>query len=163
MQNFSCRYMGFEAFKVAVMSMKLKIRLYTHSCMNTRSGTKVILRSSDWLMRSELGYFAHSLVSDWNNSAATLIPSSHTLPSLPFPSPPPPPKKEIKWKKTTYWLIFTRLFWLCQLVKCYTCLIHSQLPILRHQLYHVDVFHKSKLNFFALWVFWIIYCTYLLH
>ena len=34
---------------------------------------KYFLRSSDWLMRSELGYFALSLLSGLNDVAATLI------------------------------------------------------------------------------------------
>ena len=33
---------------------------------------KLILRSSDWLMHSELGYFASSLVSSLDGGAATL-------------------------------------------------------------------------------------------
>ena len=55
------------------MSLKLEIRLHAHLVgTNTRSGTEVILRSSDWLIRSELGYIARSLVSGLDDGAATL-------------------------------------------------------------------------------------------
>ena len=47
-------------FKVAATSLKLEIRLHAYPVgTNTRSGTEVILHSSDWLMRSELGYTFH--------------------------------------------------------------------------------------------------------
>ena len=39
--------------------------------MKARSGTEIILRASDWLMRSELGYFACSLISGIKDDAAT--------------------------------------------------------------------------------------------
>ena len=57
------------------MSLKLEIRLHTYQVgANTRSGTKVIF--TQYLigleMRSELGYFAHSLISGLNDGAATL-------------------------------------------------------------------------------------------
>ena len=42
--------------------------------MNKRSGTEAILRSSDWLVHSELGNFARSLVSGLNDVAAPLNP-----------------------------------------------------------------------------------------
>ena len=35
--------------------------------------SKQFLRSSDWLMRSELGYFAQRLISGLNNGTVTLI------------------------------------------------------------------------------------------
>ena len=57
--------------KVAATSLKLEIRLHAHQVdTNTQSGTKVTLRSSDWLMRSELGYFAHSLISGVNRQCS---------------------------------------------------------------------------------------------
>ena len=66
--------------------MKLEIRLHTYKVgMNTQSGTEIILRSSDWLMHSELGCFACSLISGFSEDAATL--------------------KEKSWKK---WLIMPR-------------------------------------------------------
>ena len=44
--------------------MRLEIRLYAHQVFtNTRSRTEVILRSSEWLMCSELCWFAYSLIS----------------------------------------------------------------------------------------------------
>ena len=59
--------------KVTAMSLKLEVRLHAHSVgTNTWSGTEVKLHSFDWIMRSELGYFAHSLNSGFNNGAATL-------------------------------------------------------------------------------------------
>ena len=59
--------------KDVATSVKLEIRLHAHPVgTNTRSGTEIILRSSDWLMRSELGYIARSLISGVNGSAATL-------------------------------------------------------------------------------------------
>ena len=60
------------AFRVAATSLKIEIRLHTHPVgMNTRSGTKQVLRSSDWLRHSELGYFARSLISALNDTAVT--------------------------------------------------------------------------------------------
>ena len=51
--------------KVAATSLKLEVRLHALTLVNqvrtnTWSGinSKVILRSSDWLMHSEAGYFA---------------------------------------------------------------------------------------------------------
>ena len=60
--------------RVAATSLKLEIRLRARSVgTNTRSVTEAFLRSSDWLMCSELGFFASSLISGLNNDAATLI------------------------------------------------------------------------------------------
>ena len=71
--------------KVDATSLRLEIRLYAHRVgMNTRFGTEAILtqlHSSDWLIYSELGYYARSYFrlkrrrsdfpldySDWNIS-----------------------------------------------------------------------------------------------
>ena len=62
-----------KSIKVAAMSLKLEIRLHTRQVdTNTRSGTEVILRSSDWLMLSEPVYFARSVISGLNDIASTL-------------------------------------------------------------------------------------------
>ena len=47
-------------FKVAATSLKLEVRLYTLTILARTHDLvpKYFLRSSDWLMRSELGYFA---------------------------------------------------------------------------------------------------------
>ena len=57
------------------LKLKLERRLHAYQVgTNPRSGTKLILRSSDWLMCSELGYFAYSrsLISGFKEDAATL-------------------------------------------------------------------------------------------
>ena len=60
-----------HAFKFTATSLKLEMRQHTQEVgMNTQSGTEV--RLSDWLMRSELGYFERSLISGLNEGAATL-------------------------------------------------------------------------------------------
>ena len=73
-------FWGGDAFKVNATSLKLENRLHTYSVgMNTQSRTKVILIYAhliNWLMRSELNYFAHRFISDFNDSAATLIQHS---------------------------------------------------------------------------------------
>ena len=47
---------------------------------NTRSGTdRKFLCSSDWLMRSELGWFARSLISGLNDDALTLRTSDYPM------------------------------------------------------------------------------------
>ena len=59
----------FLVIKVAAISLKLEVRLHAHQVgTNTWSGTKVNLCSSDWLMRSEPGYFARSFISGLNNN-----------------------------------------------------------------------------------------------
>ena len=57
-----------------LMSLKLEIRLYTLARLAWTHDLVLMqfLRSSDWLMHSELGYFAHSLISGLNDGAATL-------------------------------------------------------------------------------------------
>ena len=60
--------------KVALTSLKLEIRLHADQVYtNTRSGSEVILRSSDWLMCSELGYFACSLISGFRDDGAVTL------------------------------------------------------------------------------------------
>ena len=69
------KYIEEKLLKVAATSLKLETRLHAHQDdTNTRSGTEVILRSSDWLMTlcSELDWFARSLISGLNDGAATL-------------------------------------------------------------------------------------------
>ena len=65
-----------DNIEVAAMSLKFQVRLHVHAYQvgtNTRSGTEVnIYCLSDWLMRSELGYFVCSLILGFNNDAATL-------------------------------------------------------------------------------------------
>ena len=64
--------------KVAAMFLKLEIRLTllarTHNLVPQQ-----FLRSSDWLMHSELGYFARSLISGSNDGAATLMASHSAM------------------------------------------------------------------------------------
>ena len=59
--------------KVAATSFKLEIRLHAHEVGTTHDLVpKSFLRSSDWLMRSEQGYFAPRLNSGLNDGATTL-------------------------------------------------------------------------------------------
>ena len=64
----------FTDFKVAATSLKRAIRLHAHPVgTNTRSGTEAIFTLILLAhVRSELGYFAHSLISGFNDDAATL-------------------------------------------------------------------------------------------
>ena len=68
---FKDMQMGSTTLKVDATSLKLDVRLHAHY-MNTQSNTKAILCSSDWLMRLELGYFAHSVISGLNANTGTL-------------------------------------------------------------------------------------------
>ena len=75
----------YDLLKVAATSLKLDIRLHAHQVgTNARSGTEVSLRSSDWLMRLELGYSARSLISGFNDvdDVATVIISSYSYSRL---------------------------------------------------------------------------------
>ena len=56
--------------KVTATCLKLEIRL-TRWAQTNDLVPKQFLRSSNWVMRSELGYFARSLISGSNDCAAT--------------------------------------------------------------------------------------------
>ena len=76
MQKLQSFGLIFDYIKVVAMSLKSEIRLHAHRVgTNTRSGTKAISHSSDWLMHSELGYFVRSLISGLNDGAVTFIQS----------------------------------------------------------------------------------------
>ena len=69
----ACRTMHPRLFKVAATSLKFRIRLHAHPVARTHDLVpKQFLRPSDWLMYSEVDYFALGLISGLDDGAATL-------------------------------------------------------------------------------------------